>query len=117
MDWSLVFVIIITVIAIGAFCILGVNFWLEQEAKKNGIIPTGVSSEKEYVELVEVFSSLNAEQVMFVKSLLGGSGIKFVAQGDNNITRSSFMGALSIPVRFLVPVNQVEDAKALLKEL
>ena len=68
-------------------------------------------------DLEAVFTSHDMNQVMFVKSLLGGHGIRFVVQGEQHLTRENVFGVLPIPVRFLVPSDQVSEAKLLLKNM
>lgn len=74
-----------------------------------------VNEEAGVNDLEAVFTSHDMNQVTFVKSLLGGHGIRFVVQGDQHLTRNNIFGVLPIPVRFLVPSDQVAQAKSLLK--
>jgi hypothetical protein len=96
-----------------AVCLL---LWIREKSIQNPPeseeAPLDESGNKlEYVDLVDVFSTTDINQAMFVKSLLGGSGIKYVSQGE------TYMGRRRLPIHILVPADQADDARALIKEL
>jgi len=61
-----------------------------------------------------VLSTTDIGQIAFVKSLLDGHKIKYIAQGDHFTALAKLP---QIPVRFMVPKSQIKDAKELLKDL
>jgi hypothetical protein len=71
----------------------------------------------EYQDFEEVYTALDMNEVMLVKSLFEGHGIKYVAQGDNHFKSSgTIMGNYGIPVKFIVAKEQVSEAQELLKQ-
>lgn len=66
----------------------------------------------EFVDVEVVLSTKDPGEVALIKSLLEAEDIPFIVQGDHFSSLYGYM----IPVRFLVPKNKVEEAKALLSE-
>lgn len=64
----------------------------------------------EFVDLVEVLSTADAGQILLIKSILEAEEIPYLAQGEN------FSLARNIPVRFLVPIELLEEAKDVLAD-
>jgi hypothetical protein len=62
----------------------------------------------DFVDLVEVLSTADAGQIAIIKSILEAEDIPYLAQGEN------FALARNIAVRFLVPSDYLDDAKAVL---
>lgn len=62
----------------------------------------------EFINLVEALSIADAGQIPLIKSILEAEEIPYVAQGEN------FNLARNIPVRFLVPEDYLEQARAVL---
>ena len=67
-------------------------------------------AEPEFVDLEEVVSITNKGEIAFVKSLLEAEKIPYVAQGEHFSTMRA-----PIPVRFLVPKDQIERAREVLE--
>ena len=66
--------------------------------------------EPEFVDLVEVLTMADAGQIPLIKSILEAEEIPYVAQGENfNLGRN-------IAVRFLVPRENLEEAKDILAD-
>ncbi len=100
-----------------AFLIVCLIAWMRDRFPSTDERPIDKNGNRlEYVDLVEVFVSTDPNQTMFVKSLLGGSGIKHHVQGEITMGRG-FGHRRPMPVRFLVPADQADDARALLKNL
>ena len=63
-------------------------------------------------ELKEIFITSNHGQIALIKAILDGGGIPYIVQGEQfNALRAP------IPVRFLVPEEYFDHARALLDEL
>jgi hypothetical protein len=66
-----------------------------------------------YVDLVEVFWTFQQGDIAFIKSVLDGDGITYFFQGEN----SNLMVGAGSYARLLVPANQAERAKEILRDL
>ena len=75
-------------------------------------LPPEPLDEVSYVDLVEVFSTYQQSDVVFIKSILDGDGINYFFQGENSIM---LIGAGSY-ARLLVKADQADRAKEILKE-
>jgi hypothetical protein len=65
------------------------------------------------LDLVCILETSNANDVIMIESILDGSGIEYVLEGTHTI---SILRSIE-PARLLVPKDQEEEAKDLLKDL
>ena len=71
--------------------------------------------EPEYIELETVFTSVNQADILIAKTLLESAEIQFFVKGE--FLSIPYMGTLSVPVEIQVGKDDVEEARALLKDL
>ncbi len=75
--------------------------------------PDAEGSVPEFVDYREVFSTYNPADVAFLKSYFDNAGIQYFFKGDHFM----YMLSWADPVRLMVRVDQIEEARALLKDM
>ena len=74
--------------------------------------PKAKGKKSEFVDFEELITTTDLGKIAFIKSLLEDQQIHYFAQGDS-ITPLHVI----FPIKILVPKNQIEKAKELLKDL
>jgi hypothetical protein len=76
-----------------------------------GLPPENDKDDVHYVDMVEVYSTYNPADIVFIKSLLDGEGIHYYFQGENSMV----MIAAGAYARLLVQADQAERVREIIK--
>lgn len=72
-----------------------------------------VANEPQFIDFKEVLATYNPADVAFIKSLLESAGIQYYFKGENFM----YVRPLADPVRLMIRIDQVEEARDLLENV